>query len=87
MSRDEAYELREFAIVAPVTTRVRRIPTEVPLGTAEGLPRPSVVNADVLTTIAKNSLAERAGALSASKLRALEGAVHFALGLECDLGT
>jgi Arc/MetJ family transcription regulator len=41
----------EGSPVAPVTTRIRRIPAEVPLGPAEGLSRACVVNLDTITTI------------------------------------
>ena len=72
VSRDEAYQVRELVIVAPVTTRVRDLPTEVPLGRAEGLPRRCVANADILTTIPKRTLVTRAGALSAEQVAQLE---------------
>jgi mRNA interferase MazF len=39
LSRHEAYAVRALVIVAPVTTRIRHIPTEVPLGPEDGLPR------------------------------------------------
>jgi len=82
LSRNEAYLVRELVTVAPVTTRMRHIPTEVPLGTDDGLPRPCVVNLDTITTIAKGSLQERLATLSYEKLKAVEAAVHFALGME-----
>ena len=44
LSRDEAYAVRELVTVAPLTTRRRRIPTEVALGRADGLPRRCVAN-------------------------------------------
>ena len=37
LSRDEAYEVRRLVTVAPVTTRVRGIPVEVPLGPKDAL--------------------------------------------------
>jgi mRNA interferase MazF len=82
LSRNEAYAVRELVIVAPVTTRMRHIPSEVPLGPEDGLPRPCVVNLDTITTIAKRSLRERLVPLSPEKLKAVEAALHFALGLE-----
>jgi mRNA interferase MazF len=82
MSRDEAYAVRELVTVAPVTTRVRGLPVEVPLGKTEGLPRACVVNLDVLTTIPKRSLADRIALLPAEKMEAIEHALKFALGLE-----
>ncbi len=82
LSRDEAYAVRELVTVAPVTTRMRHILSEVPLGPEDGLPKSCVVNLDTITTIAKRSLQERLVPLSPEKLKAVEAALHFALGLE-----
>jgi len=82
LSRNEAYVVRELVTVAPVTTHTRHIPSEVPLGPEDGLPKPCVANLDTITTIAKRSLQERLTTLSPEKLKAVEAALHFALGLE-----
>ena len=82
LSRNEAYAIRALVIVAPVTTRTRHIPTEVPLGPEDGLPRACVVNLDTIITIAKASLQTRIASLSPEKLRAVHAAIRFALGLE-----
>jgi mRNA interferase MazF len=81
LSRNEAYAVRELVTVAPVTTRVRRIPTEVPLGPAEGLPKACVVNLDTITTIPRQTLTAAIGSLPAEKLTAVERSLMFALGL------
>ncbi len=81
LSRNEAYAVRELVTVAPITTRVRRIPTEVPLGPAEGLPKRCVVNLDVLTTIPRRTLTQAIGPLPPETLAAVERALLFALGL------
>jgi mRNA interferase MazF len=80
LSRDEAYAVRELVTVAPITTRVRRIPTEVPLGSAEGLPKACVVNLDTITTIPRRALTEPIGPLPPAKVVAVERALLFALG-------
>ena len=82
LSRNDAYAVRELVTVAPVTTRIRRIPVEIPLGIEEGLPKPCVANLDIVTTIPMRVLASRIGALSAVKLDALDDALCFALGVE-----
>lgn len=82
LSRDEAYAVRALVIVAPLTTRIRSIPSEVALGPEDNLPRACVANLDTITTIAKASLNERLTSLSTEKLKAVEGAIHFALGLQ-----
>lgn len=80
LSRNEAYAVRELVTVAPITTRVRRIPTEVPLGPAEGLPKACVANLDTITTIPRRALTEPIGPLPSEKLTAVERALLFALG-------
>jgi mRNA interferase MazF len=82
VSRQEAYEVRALVIVAPATTAVRGYAVELKLGKREGLPRDCVVNCDWLVTIPKADLVERAGVLPAAKLRELDDALRFALGLE-----
>jgi len=81
LSRNEAYTVRELVTVAPISSRMRRIPTEVALGKEDGMPRPCAVNLDTLTTIPKRSLAERLTTLAPGKLAAVERALRFALGL------
>jgi len=81
LSRDEAYEVRAMVIVAPATTTVRGFSLEIKLGRKEGLPRPCVINCDWLVTVPKADLLERAGSLSVGKLRQLDEALMFSLGL------
>ncbi len=84
LSRNEAYAVRELVTVAPVTTRIRQIPTEVPLGNDEGLPKPCVANLDTITTIPKAALTERISTLPPPKIAEVERALRFALGLRLD---
>lgn len=82
ISRDESYQVRNQAIVAEVTTRIRHLPTEVELGREEGLSRPSVANADVIRTVRLERLRELAGRLSTAKMRRVDEALRFALSLD-----
>ncbi|MFH1262367.1 MAG: type II toxin-antitoxin system PemK/MazF family toxin [Pseudomonadota bacterium] len=81
LSRDEAYQVRDLVTVAPITTRIRNLPVEVPLGRSEGLHRSCVVNLDTVTKIPKKSLSVRVCALPYSKMRALDDALRFSLRL------
>ena len=82
LSRDDAYAVRGFIIMSPLTTRGRGLRTEVNLGPEIGLPRSSVANLDVIITEPKACLLERIGSLSPNQLKAMDEAIHFALGLE-----
>lgn len=67
VSRDAANNVMRHVLVAPVTTRVRSIPSELPLDEAEGLPRPSVATFDNLRPFPKAMLVRRLGALGADR--------------------
>ncbi|MEW6142513.1 MAG: type II toxin-antitoxin system PemK/MazF family toxin [Chloroflexota bacterium] len=82
LSRDEAYSVRSLVIVAPVTTRIRNIPSEVLLDNQDGMPQRCVANLDTITTIPKDCLQSRLAVLNPRKLKEVEAAVRFALGLE-----
>ncbi len=81
LSRDEAYLVRSLVTVAPVTTRIRSIPVELPLGMNDGMPKACVANLDSLVTIPKALLQERIAALGPERLRGAEEALRFALDL------
>jgi mRNA interferase MazF len=67
LSRDKAYTyLNKFA-VAEITSTIRNIAEEVPLGRAEGLPGRCVANFDNLRTVPRGALLRRAGSLSAQR--------------------
>ena len=82
LSRDGAYPVQDFISVSPLTTRRRGLRTEVDLGPEDGLPRLSVANVDVIITESTACLRERIGSIRAAQLRAVDEAIHFALGLE-----
>ena len=82
LSRNEAYSVRSLVIVAPITTRIRHIPSEVTLGVDDGLPQNCVANLDTITTIPKDCLSSRLAVLTTKKLIEIEAAICFALGIE-----
>lgn len=63
VTRSGAIPVLTSILVAPVTRSVRGIPTEIPLGTAEGLPQECVASFDNLQPIRKSFLTGRLGDL------------------------
>lgn len=63
VSRDAANDAMQRVLVAPVTRRVRGLPSELELGAAEGLPVASVASFDNLRPFPKAMLVRRLGAL------------------------
>jgi mRNA interferase MazF len=63
VTRTEAVAVLTGIVVAPVSRTIRDIPTEVPLGEAEGLPVDCVASFDNVQRIRRSALTERVGGL------------------------
>jgi mRNA interferase MazF len=68
--------------VAPITTTVRGLSTEVPVDAANGLMRPSVVSCDNITTIPANVVGAQIGVLLDAQEASLGEAIHAAFDLD-----
>jgi mRNA interferase MazF len=68
--------------VAPITTTVRGLSTEVAVDAANGLEGPSVVSCDNVTTIPKSTLGEQIGVLLDRQEQALADAIRAAFDLD-----
>jgi mRNA interferase MazF len=82
LSRPEAIAVLHTVIVAPVTSTIRGLPSEVVVGTAEGLKHDSAVNLDHIQTVERARLSRYVGRLSGEKMRAVCRAIAAATG--CD---
>jgi len=68
--------------VAPITSTARGLSTEVPVGSRNGLDRPSVVSCDNVVTIPSAALGRQIGRLLPEQEQALTAALHAAFDLE-----
>ena len=64
LTRDEAIERLNEAFVVLATTNIRELPTEVELGTADGMPRACVLNADHAASLPRSYLGDLIATLS-----------------------
>jgi mRNA interferase MazF len=80
LTRDSALEFLGEVTVAPITTTIRDIPTEVLLTREDGMPRDWAVNLDHVQTASKNRIGPLITALSPAKVKELRLALLFALG-------
>jgi mRNA interferase MazF len=80
LSRQRALNHLRTAVVAPITTTIHGLPSEVSVGVAEGLKQPSVVNLDHLYTVVQGDLKTFVGALDSKKMDAVCSALAVALG-------
>lgn len=81
VTRDRAIPLLSNICVVAITSTIRDLPTEVPLGPSQGLSRDCVANCDNLFTIPKRALERRRGALGPAELHRLNDALRIALDL------
>ena len=83
LSRDSAIPRLRRALVAPCTTTVRGLPSEVLLEPGEDpIPRRCVANLDSVDDVPTALLVERIGRLSDERMRAMCAALAVATG--CD---
>ena len=80
LTRDSALEFLGEVTVAPVTSTIRDIPSEVLLTEADGMPKDCAVNLDHIQTVAKAKIGPLITTVSARKMSELRSACLFALG-------
>lgn len=68
--------------IAPVTTTIRDIPSEVLLGRADGMARDCVVNFDHIQTVSKGKIGALITAVDTDRLNQVREAILFALELQ-----
>ena len=68
--------------VAPITSAVRGLSTELPVGPDNGVDHPSVVSCDNVVTVPKSALGLQIGRLLPEQEVALTAALHAAFDLD-----
>lgn len=80
LSRQRAIDLLNTVMVAPITSTIRGLPSEVVVGPAEGLKVASAVNLDHMHTVRKEELGNFVGSLGLEKMLAVCRALALATG-------
>ena len=81
LSRDSILEYLAEVTVAPITTTVRDIPSEVFMSRDQGMPRDCAINFDHIQTVSKGKVGTLITTLSPEKLEQVRQAILFALDL------
>jgi mRNA interferase MazF len=80
LSRDRAISARRVAIVAPCSTTLRGLPSEIELDpTTDPVPQPCVVALDALESLGVGVFVERIGMLAPQRMRELCAALAVAV--------
>jgi mRNA interferase MazF len=84
LTRDSAIAVLNSITVAPITSTIRSIPTEVVLTEDDGLPSTCAANFDNLQTVPKSNIGDCIARLTMRKMKEAGAAVSFALGFDDD---
>ena len=84
LTRASAVAYLSTVTVAPVTSTIRGVPSEVVLNEADGMKKPCAVNLHNLVTVSQQRLGRRVARLSDTRLGEICAAVRFSIG--CDGG-
>jgi mRNA interferase MazF len=80
LTRDSILEYLSEVTVAPVTSTIRDIPSEVVLTKEDGMPRECAANLDHLQTVSRGKIGSLITTLRPDRMKELRSAVLFALG-------
>ena len=84
LTRESAVAYLSTVTVAPVTSTIRGVPSEVVLNEADGMKKPCAVNLHNLVTVSQQRLGRRVARLTDARLGEICAAVRFSIG--CDGG-
>lgn len=81
LTRNSILEYLGEVTVAPVTSTIREIPSEVFLAKQDGMSKDCVINCDHIQTVSKTKIGPLLATLSNTKKEELRRAICFALNL------
>ncbi len=82
LTRGSAIRYLNKVTVAPISSTIRGVPSEVILDEADGMKRPCSINLHHLVSVPKKGFGARLAQISPSRLRQVCKAISFSLG--CD---
>jgi mRNA interferase MazF len=82
LTRDSALQYLSTATVAPITSTIRGVPSEVKLDEEDGMKGPCAVNLHQSVTVSQQRLGRRLAHLDPPRMKEVCAALRFALG--CD---
>lgn len=82
LTRDSALSFLGEVTVAPVTSTIRDIPSEVVLAAGDGMARECAVNLDHVQTVSRRRIGALVTTLGPGRMREVGAALLFALGFD-----
>jgi len=82
LTRESAISVLNSVTIAPITSTIRNIPTELLLTEQDGVPHTCAANFDNLQTVPKSNIGDRITRLTSRRMKEAAAAVSFALGFD-----
>ena len=81
LTRDSVLDYLGEVTIAPITSTIRNIPSEVVLSKIDGMRKDCVINFDHIQTVSKGKVGSFITRLSPEKLNQVKSAIAFSLDL------
>src|SRR6202035_2372327 len=85
LTRDDAIGYLSSVTIAPVTSTIRGVPSEVVLHEEDGMKAPCAINLHNAVTVSQQRLGRRVAQLSTARMNEVCAALRFSLG--CDVSS
>lgn len=82
LTRNSAISFLDALTIAPITTTIRDVPSEVYLSPADGLLTECAANLDNIQTVPKAKIGQLIATLSSERMAEVRQAISFALGFD-----
>jgi len=83
LTRNSAIAYLSTVTIAPITSTIRSVPSEVVLSEEDGMKTPCAVNLHNAVTVSQHRLGKRVAQLNSLRMNEICAALRFSLG--CDL--
>lgn len=83
LTRSSAIQYLSTVTVAPITSTIRGVPSEVALGEEDGMKAACAVNLHNAITVSQSKLGRRVAQMSPARMKQICSALRFSLG--CDM--
>jgi len=84
LTNSDAIRFLNAVTVAPITSTIRLVPSQVQLSVEDGMLADCAVNLHNIQTLAKKKIGHYIATLSQDRMHEVDDAIRFALGMDTD---
>ncbi len=84
LTNSDAIRFLNSVTIAPITSTIRLVPSQVPLSIEDGMLTDCAVNLHNIQTLDKRKVGRYVTTLSPDRMHEIDDAIRFALGMDTD---